>query len=352
MTVMRGRKKILLKGADPMLCPADGRDSSLKCTLSAVIILFSALLLFSCASKKAVSAGEDADEFALLAPGGTAYFFIDMAKGKALTDAFPVKELAGETGGQFLARTTTAVAALYPEGSSRRFLAAAQGTYPGFWGNMSLAFSSAWKKTKSVTGKSYWHSAEDKLSIFLQKAVVFVSDADPLIQTPGVLSPPGFHDYRQGAALAGWMDDAGPHINQFLESMEIPLEIPADRMFFAFFESAGSGDDVGAAFLDDKTAVQDKKYDILLRMETPTATQAKALLTLFSMARFFLSDTGESGDEEAETSFLMKIIFAQAPVQDGPVLSLRIEAMDTGQIALLFKTLLVYSKKNEEFLGP
>jgi hypothetical protein len=326
------------------------KGGSLKYTPVAVIFALFVLLLFSCASKKSILAGEDTDEFALLASGGTAYFFIDMAKGKALVDALPIKEVAGKTGEQFLERTTMAVAALYPEGSSRRFLAAAQGNYPGFWGNMSLAFSSAWKKIRSATGKSYWHSAEDGLSIFLQKAIVFVSDADPLIQTPGAFSPPGFRDYRQGAVLAGWTDEPGPPINRFLDSLEIPIEIPAERMFFAVFETAGAE---GAAtsealVLDDKTnaAIQDKKYDILIRMETPTAIQARGLLSLFSMVRFFLAGADESGgEEETGILFLMKTIFAQAPVQDGAALNLRIEAMDKNRIALLFNVFFVYSKK-------
>ncbi|MDR2096193.1 MAG: hypothetical protein LBP76_11870 [Treponema sp.] len=362
MTVMTDGKEILLDRKDSALRPVgrlfarrrpEGRNASPQYIPCAVILLFSALFLFSCVSKKAASAGEDADEFALLASGGTAYFFIDMVKGKELTDVLPIKELAGKTGEQFLARTATAVAALYPEGASRRFLAAARGAYPGFWGNMSLAFSSAWKKVKSSTGKSYWYSAQDKLSVFLQKTLVFVSDADPLIQAPDALSPPGFRDYRQGAAFAGWVDEPEPHINQFLDSMEIPIKIPADRMFFAVFESAGTEDDAETAVSDDKTAVRDNKYDILLRMETPTETQAKALLTLFSMARYFYSGDFESTSTDAEEDgslFLVKTIFAQTPAQDGPVLNIRMEAMDKDQISLLFKTFLVYSKKSQIYV--
>jgi hypothetical protein len=106
--------------------------------------------------------------------------------------------------------------------------------------------------------------------------------------------------------------------------MGIPIQIPADQLLFGVYP-AGAG-----------------QYETVLRLETASASRARAVVNLFSMAQLFASsmDFSKSGALQSVAA----AFFTNIPVQDDAALILRTGAMDAKDIALLFNTLSLYSK--------
>lgn len=294
-----------------------------------LILLVSAAVFGSCATgSKAYNTGLDQlDEFAPLAPGASAYLYIDVSGARPLLETVPlpgVQDVNKKDMAQILDRTNSAVAAYYPETAPRRFLAAAKGKYPSARANMSFSFSSRWKKRKSAIGDSYWYSARDKLAVSLSGNRAFVSDGDPFVPSPGTVSPEGFPEFRRGAVLAGWVDDAAPRINQFLETLGLPIEIPAGQTLFTLYR-------------------KEDLYEGKLRLETPSPAQAKGLAAIIGFARLFLPRTDALDLEEPDQMSLAGILFANPAEADGKYLTLHTGAMSEKGIALLFALFSVYS---------
>jgi hypothetical protein len=82
-------------------------------------------------------------------------------------------------------------------------------------------------------------------------------------------------------------------------------------------------------------------YEAVLRIETPSVSQARALVSIISMVRSFMINGGPppAGSPLA----LAAALFAMPPVQEGAVLIIRTGVMDEGEIALLFNMFAVYS---------
>jgi hypothetical protein len=234
---------------------------------------------------------------------------------------------------EILNRTRSVAAALYPEGHERRFQAAAWGNYPGFRGNMALSAGKDWKRHRSKTGGAYYHSAGEGLSAALTASRAFVSGAgpenntDPFTEGPGTEMPEDFAEFRRGAVLALWVDDPGPPADRFFETLGVPLRLPADRLFVSLFPYHGEGDAAETA----------ARYEALIRIETPSASQARALFSLLNMARLYAPAMGEAGAAPAA------LFFANPPIQDGRNLSLKTAPLSGEEIALLFSLFSIYS---------
>jgi hypothetical protein len=289
------------------------------------------LFLFSCATApKIPDPFPDESGFLPLEPGASVYLLVDVPACRPILDHLEIRGMNLRQSREIFDRTRTAAAAFYPEGHERRFQAAAWGNYPGFRGNLALAAGKGWKKSRSKTGGGYYHSAGEGLSVALTASRAFVSGAgtgnrtDPFAEAPGTAAPEGFAEFRRGAALALWADDPGPPVNRFFETLGIPLRLPADRLFLSVFPvQEGEGADV--------------LYEALIRIETPAASQARALFTLINMARAHAPVMEEAG------AALAALLFANPPVQDGRNLNLRTAVMAAEEIALLFNIFSIYS---------
>ncbi|MDR2184285.1 MAG: hypothetical protein LBO80_01255 [Treponema sp.] len=278
----------------------------------------------SCASGPKAQAPyiEGDDEFAPIAPGGLIYFSIDdVSRARSLLEKISPAGFSPARNREALDRTESLVAALYPEGSGRRFLAAARGRYPGSRAGLSFAFSRDWKKIRSGAG-SYWRSEKNRLSVAITSDRAYISDGPPFIPAPGTESPGGLEELRRDAVLAGWVDDAAVPINQFIQSLALPLQIPAERLLFGVYAAEG------------------KKYDAVLNIATPSISQARALVSIFSMARIFLANSDIDPGGPAALAF---IFFANTPVQEGTNLIIRTGIMDEDGIALLLNMFSLYS---------
>jgi hypothetical protein len=123
--------------------------------------------------------------------------------------------------------------------------------------------------------------------------------------------------------------------------MNLPLQIPAEQLFVSLFPVPPDEEAVSA---EDGSA----SYEAHLRIKTPSPSQARGLVTIFSMARLFASNAAGAGDMAAPpyVAALLPILFAHPPVQDGAFLNIRTAAMDAEAIALLFSLFSVYSTQN------
>jgi hypothetical protein len=289
------------------------------------ILISGVLLLVSCATSPKTQSEEG--EFAALAPGAAAYFSINVPQARPLLDIISLGGFSGKEAADFLDKTDFAVAAAYPPETGRSFLAAARGRYPSGRIGLSFAFSSAWKKHSSDTGGSYWRSERNGLSVFLNSRRALVSDGDPLVSPPGMEAPPGFTAFRRDALLAGWTDAGGASINQFLAMLEIPMQIPADRIFFGIY--------------DMPEGERGEDYEAFLRIETPSVSHARALAAIFSLTRIFMSGlTPEDGEDPL---VLAAALFTYVPTQEDAALLLRTGSLKPQGIALLFNMLSLYS---------
>ncbi|MDR2486234.1 MAG: hypothetical protein LBD55_12700 [Treponema sp.] len=292
--------------------------------------VISILLAFtSCAtgSKGYNAALDTQDAFAALAPGGAVYLYMDVPKARPILNSISLPGTGGMDSKQVARvfdRTVSAVAAYYPKTAPRRFLAAARGSYPNFQAAMSFAFSPSWKKQRSQIGDSYWYSAKERLSVSLSPNRAFVSDGDPFVPVPGAAAPEGFASFQQEAVMAGWLDDAAAPINQFLASMELPIEIPGGQVLFGVYQSSD-------------------RYEARIRLETSSASQARGLAAIIGMARLFIPPPYPGKADSLDPIRLAGLLFANPPDQEGIYLNLHTGVLSEKEISLLFNMFSIYS---------
>lgn len=293
------------------------------------------ILFASCASApETVFHREDSgQEFSLLPAGARFYIWADVVKGRPLINVLSFEGMSGKDAVQILERTGSAAAAIFQakQFQDRRFFLAATGNFPRFMANFSLAFSKGWKKQKSVTGGSYWRSQKDDIALALGSKLALVSNTDPLLDFTPEIPPAGFIKFHRDMALAGWMPNPSEPINNFFVSLGIPLQIPAEDFLF------------GAA------RAMPELWELVFRIRTPSATHARSLLSLFSLARLLTLRGAVPREEHGERDLsiapqdVAALFFANAPEQEDDVLKLRMGPLDEGGVALLFQMFSLYS---------
>jgi hypothetical protein len=304
-------------------------------------------LILSCASApKIPDPVLGGGEFIPLEPGALAYLFIDVQGAAPVLDLIPLPELDDRQVKRMLERTKTAVAALYPAESGRRYQFVSWGSYPGSAG-MALNLSREWKKQRSVTGAVYRFSPISRVSLALNTGQAYAASSlsenpcDPFTVS-GTEAPPDFNEFRTGALLSCWLEKPGNTINKLFEAAELPLQMPVERMYVSLFPFAETEDAPPASAkpaIGGTEGGGNPRYEALLRMETKEPSQARALATLISMARIFASDVpGNEG-----FAVLAAVFFANPPVQDGNRLNIRTAPLSEREIALLFSLFSVYS---------
>ncbi|QQO08369.1 hypothetical protein [Breznakiella homolactica] len=302
-------------------------------TAKAAAAILGLWVLASCASNpKPVSFYKELpDVFAPLAPGASAYLYIDVPAARPILELADFGAISGLATKDALDMTETAAAALYPKGTARRYMAVAQGKFPSFRSALSFTFSSSWKKNKSETGNAYWHSDAFGVSMALNKNTAYVSDGDPFIVPPGFESPQRLRELQAGSAMAGLVEDAADPINSFFSALGISLKFPAERIFFGLYGDPGN---TGSSGFD--------LYSGLFYVETPTPSQARAFQSIFSLARAFLGSAAAWEDDPAAEA--MAALFTHPPELDGSSLIIRTGPMTAEGMALLFSMFSVYSE--------
>ena len=310
------------------------------------ILLFFVSLFISCKSAPDFPdpvLGESG--FIPLEPGALVYVFADVGGARPILDLVPIAGMNEKQSKEMLDRTRSVAAALYPGESGRRFQLTAWGTYPGFRADMAFGTNRDWKKRRSAGGLPYWHSARDRLSVALNAKQAFVSAAvddaplEPFSAPPGIEAPEGFGEFRRGAIISCWLENPGSAMNRAFAAMEIPLQLPAERIFVSVFQTAGQADSGGGA-----GEAAERRYEALLRIQLPGASQARGMVTLFTLARAFLPGftPAEGALSEGGPAALAAFLFANPPVQDGKNLTIKTAVLSERDIALLFNLFSVY----------
>jgi hypothetical protein len=274
-------------------------------------------------------------DFAALEDGATLYCVIDVPAARPLAGMMPLATLLGGADmEEALDRTESVALALY-SGRERSYLAAARGRFPAFRMGLSLSFNAAWKKRKSTVGSAYWRNESQRLSLAIDGKRVIVSNTDPNVPPPGAALPKNFGEFlHSGGAvassgqpvMAGWLPRAEATLSRFIEELGLPLQIPAEQLLFVLYplqEDAGM-------------------YTAALRVDTPSASQARALVTLFTMARLML---GNADSAEGTLAAALPILFAATPEQDGASLVIRCGALSDKALALLFSLFSIDSAR-------
>ena len=311
-----------------------------------LFLLLLTLLALSCATspKTGIERADGTPDFAVLPPGAELYLWADAVRGGAVLEALSsIIEVNGSDASQILERTTTALAAFYPENASRQFFLAGYGDYPNLRAGFSMSFSRDWSKRKSETGNRYWYSKSNNLGIALGPHLAFPSDGDPF--SPGQNSnpaPSGFEEFRLPSVLAGWLGNPGPALDRLITKLGVPVQIPAEELFIAVARSPA------AKTGQDKTGTQ-APWELVFKIKTPSASQARSLVSLFSMARVFIRQgavpAGTAGSLSMSPQEAAALLFANAPVQDAEWLTLRSGSLDENRIAALFSMLVKQEKR-------
>jgi hypothetical protein len=278
-----------------------------------------------------------------LESGAFAYVIADVPKAMPILNQTDLLKMQTKQLQQMLDKTSSAVIAMYLPQSEKRFRLVSWGNYPVFGAKMALGFNQDWKKQRSkATGAAYWYSAKEGLSVALDKGQAWVLSAEG--NTPlepfsagaglsGTPIPEGFNEFSKGAILSCWLNEPGPLINQKLQEMGFPIEIPAEKIFVSVYPTA------------------ENQYEAFLRLQVSSATQARALVSVLTLARTFLllSALDESGGNHAgggpngsstanngSFELLQAIFFANSPVQDNNYINIKTAILSSTGVALLF----------------
>ncbi|MCL2765552.1 MAG: hypothetical protein FWD40_09790, partial [Treponema sp.] len=117
----------------------------------------------------------------------------------------------------------------------------------------------------------------------------------------------------------------GPRINRVLEQMELPIQLPAERIFISLFPAP------------------EEKYEAIIRLRIANASQARGLVTIFSLARSFMGPSVyDEDDESGFMAVMMAVLFANPPALDGRDINIKTAALSEKDIALLLDVFSVY----------
>jgi hypothetical protein len=299
-------------------------------------LFFPLVAVLSCASSAATVPGPESfyagrSDFSLMAPGADLYINADVQSVRPILEVLALGGMTGAEIKDFLDMSDTLTAAVFRAETGRHFYAAASGRFPSVRGGVFLSNSRDWESRQSASGIPYWYSPQPGVSIFFNAKNAYLSDGDPFVPPPGVESPVALAELRKGAVLSGWMENPASAINRIAAAFGVPIEIPAERLVFAVFPLRDRA---------NGTAKQSESYTAVMRLETPSPTQAKALVRIFIMAKAGLALADFSGNRDME--ILARAFFSENPVEDGNALILKSSVMSGRDIALLFNTVAVY----------
>jgi hypothetical protein len=308
-------------------------------------VLAFTLLLSSCATSPGVIApvSGPAGEFALLDGGGQAYFLADVPAARPILDRAEFGGVSGSQARDLLDLTRVAAIGVYAASipapgsallpAERRFHIAAWGAYPSSRAGFGMAFSPHWKKVKSPAGQKYWQSQREGLALYLNSRFALLSNIDPFTRSPEPVSPPdSLASLRPGAALAGWVRDPAIPLNSFMDRLGIPIQIPAEQLVFAVYP------------VPEPASVEppaEARFTAALRLETPSAAQARGLASMFNTVRNFASRAAETAEG---LTALALVLLAAPPEPDGNALILRTGPLTASQIAALFNVRALLSE--------
>jgi hypothetical protein len=285
-----------------------------------IFCLFCAVLLFvSCATTGVRDAGAFRGGFDGFPADALAYIRLDVKSTRKLMDGVLARNgLNTEAVKKFLDKTDTAAAAVFPLGAERRFLLAANGkNYPAAASSFSFAFSPAWNKTASATGRRYWRNEARQLSLVLSSGSAYISDADPFFTGPRAVPPDSFAPFAALADASVWVRDTS-FIDTALAVADVPITIPSTGLFIALFR-------------------QTDGWRLTLRLEMPSVAQAKGLAAVLTMLRTSLRNGAVKLGPEAAT--FANLLLSEPPQTDSSAIVFQSSHLGDGELSGLIALL-------------
>ncbi|MDR0511747.1 MAG: hypothetical protein LBG93_01400 [Treponema sp.] len=310
-------------------------------------LFLSAMFFASCATAPRLPApiADDVPQvFSLMPAGGSLYLWADVEAGRPLLDALYIGGFSASDAAMVIDRTDEAAAVFFGESEERRFFIAAMGRYPRHRANYAFAFSRAWRRQRSSYGGTFWTDRNGEIAVSFARRLALVSNIDPLAQMEIATMPEAFTQIREGSALAGWLVSPSDHINRILAGMGVPLQIPAEELFFAAIRSPAGWTADGSGL-----EVHEALWELTFRVRTPSAFHAGLLTMLFTQARHLVLQAAalaaQMPVENQALSFqdAAVMLFSNVPEQDGEFITIRIDSLSENDISLLFALFSVYS---------
>ena len=250
------------------------------------------------------------------------YIYADVQNALPIMEIFSIIPMNDKQFVKILDKTQSAVIAVFQPNAVKNLQLAAWGKFPSTGAKMAMGSNKNWKKMRTTEGDIYWHSAADKLSVALDSRQANVlsinanaaADAptEPFFKAPGINVPIGFD--TKGAAVACWLAEPGAYINNKINEMGLPLEIPAEQLFISLYPAAG------------------QKYRMNIALILPSASQARGIASMLNIARGFYKP-----DESNSMSSFLDILLSNHSVAEGSSINISVNNMEVNEIALLFK---------------
>lgn len=256
-----------------------------------------------------------------LPAGASAYLLADAAALRPILEKSTA--LREAVSPDVLSRTSELSAAFFVDGKGpeRRFYLVAAGRYPAFRAGISLTLDRDWKRKRSPSGLSYWRSERRGLSLVLTSTRAIVSDGVPESPGAGPSVPDSIVELGAGAALSLWLDAPERVFAPLLGEAASLLRLPADRLVLAL-------------------RTQGALYSGTVRLETPTASHARALAALLNLVRPAIA----ASDTSAGIPAPLRTLLSRSPVLRGSALEYADLPLEPADLALLLDALSVYSK--------
>jgi hypothetical protein len=307
-------------------------------------LLFVAVFMLSCKSGPKAPDAVLPDAVSIpLDTGALAYSFVDIRNARPILNHVDFMGMSDKDFKQILDRSHSAIIAVHAPNDERRFQLTAWGNFPSSGAKMAFGASKSWKKMSSAEKADYWYSATGQISVAMTAKNAFVlavriigSPDIPLdpFPTGDTTIPEGFNTFRQGAIFSCWLNDPGPYIQQKLGEMGIPLAIAIEQLFIRLSpvqEQAGTEEPL--------------LYEALLKIQVPSAVQARAMTTLFTIAQRSMLSPDISGGNDTDSiagdssAVLKYLLLSNPPVQDGKNIFFKTNALSEEETALLFRML-------------
>jgi hypothetical protein len=252
--------------------------------------------------------------------GAFVYVFADAVRARSIIDLLPINELNNRQVRQMLDRTRFFAAALFPQGSGRRFQIAAEGNYPVSQANAALSLDKSWKKQRSGAGNKYWFSSSNRLSIMLGSTYAYASaysaasvnsePFEPFTPPPGVQIPEDFIEFRResygllNSPLSCWIPNPSTLLNQMFAGLPVQS---VKNLFFNLFPG------------------MEGQYEAVIRLQFENPSHARGMAVILSLASGFSTDP------------LLSVFLANPPVVTGSAVDICSAPLSKEEIKVLLE---------------
>jgi hypothetical protein len=278
------------------------------------LLTFSLLLLFiSCNTMpKSLNINLETTDSLPFESGAYTYIFADAKRARPIIDLLPIEELNNKETRQLLDKTRFFAAALFPQGSGRRYQIAAQGSYPSSGAALAMSANKDWQKRRSGSGGEYWYLPSNGVSVLIGASYAYAAASysndpfEPFTPPPGVELPKGFNDFRKGSPISCWVTSPLVLINKMFAGL------PAQSIVGLFF---------------NLFPMPEGKYQAIIRLQFENTSHAKGMAVLLSLASGFSSDP------------LLSAFLTNPPAVNGTALDIRSTPLGEKEIKALLKFL-------------